>query len=318
MSLTLLNHRFTSCFQFSELAASLGYDVTAVQLTSEPLIGHWRAVICGSQLFMLISTNITLAIYGSRDPNYGCFGVMLGDDISRCQAHGSQSVPHWCSSFSPRLSETFFTIGANCSALIGYVSHKDINNTTTDWHEVDLLEKLSYRNEVIFQPDVYERFVKSTFYRLLNPQLDIDSTLSEQYILTLYDAFSHTNEDRKLVKKFKRYDLAREFMSYAIQNSTRPLKVQDVADALYTSNTTLIKGCYELFGAKPMDVMKSLRLDQAHRALLTPEVQQAIGANTVISIAKHYGFNSRPHFAQSYQSVYGKTPGESICKTALM
>ena len=216
------------------------------------------------------------------------------------------------------LSETFFTIGANCSALIGYVSHKDINKTTTDWHEVDLLEKLSYRSSVIFQADVYERFVRATMYRLYNPQADADCSLSDQYVLTLYDAFNQTNEDRKLHKTFKRYDLAKEFMSYAIQNSNRPLKVQDVADALYTSNTTLIKGCYELFGVKPMDVMKSLRLEQAHRALLTPEVQQSIGANTVISIAKHYGFNSRPHFAQSYQLVYGKTPGENICKTALM
>ena len=61
-----------------------------------------------------------------------------------------------------------------------------------------------------------------------------------------------------------------------------------------------------------MDVLKNIRLEQAHTVLCNKDLQYQMQLNKVISIAKYYGFESRPHFAKSYQAMYGMTPVESL------
>jgi len=314
MSLVIVNHRLSSAHQVSQLTAPLGYDVHCQQLDVGPMSGYLRIVLCGNQMFILLSSDKSLAIYGSRLTDYACFGMYLfGDNLNaHCHAHGHKAAPNWISGFSPHLSDTFLQVAPNVPLLVGYVSHADLRKAAANWHEDEVLHKLTTKEFALFHPEAYDRMIRATFYRLLNPSPDPDYSLSEQYILIMYDLFNQLSTERQLVQNFKRMDLAKDFYRFAIKKQHEPVKIQDVADALYTSNTTLIKGCYEVFGCKPMDVLKNIRLEQAHAVLCNKDLQYQLRLNKVIDIAKHYGFESRPHFAKSYQAMYGMTPVESL------
>ena len=61
-----------------------------------------------------------------------------------------------------------------------------------------------------------------------------------------------------------------------------------------------------------MALLKQIRLSQVHHALSFPEVQHAIGVNTVQDIACHYVFQSRNHFAWDYRSKFGEFPSATL------
>ena len=314
MSLVLINHQITSAHQVSQLTAPLGYDVYCQQLDVGPMTGYLRVVLCGNQLFLILSADKPIAIYGSRLKDYAAFGMFLFDENpnGHCHAHGHKATRNWSSSFSPAHDETFCQLAPNVPMLVGYVAHADIQKAATNWHEAEVLHKITTKEFAVFHPEAYQRMVRASLYRLLNPSPDPDYSLSQQYIITMYDLFNQLNTEKKLVQSFKRYDLVKDFYRYAINKQHEPVKIQDVADALYTSNTTLIKGCYEVFGCKPMDVLKNIRLEQARAVMCSKDLQYQLQLNKVINIAKHYGFESRPHFAKSYQAMYGMTPAESL------
>jgi AraC family ethanolamine operon transcriptional activator len=314
MSLVLINHEITSAHQVSQLTASLGYELHCHQLDVGPMNGYLRAVICGNQLFIFICVNKPMAIYGSRLKDYAAFGMFLFNENpnAHCHAHGHKATPNWSSSFSPNHDETFTQMAPNVPMLVGYVAHADLRQAATNWHEAEVLHKITTKEFAVFQPEAYERMVRATLYRIFNPSPDPDLSLSEQYILIMYDMFNQLSTEKKLVQTFKRFDLIKNFFRYALEKQHEPVKIKDVADALYTSNTTLIKGCYEVFGCKPMDVLKNIRLEQAHAVMSSKDLQYQMRLNKVINIAKYYGFESRPHFAKSYQAMYGMTPVESL------
>ena len=314
MSLVLINHPLTAAYQISELTAALGYDVYCQQLDPGPMLGFIRVVLCGDQLFLLISADKPVAIYGSRLKDYAAFGSFLSDFKSdiHCHAHGHKATANWSSSFSPLHDETFCQLAPNVPMLVSYISHASLKACARDWHEAKALDTITYKEFAVFQPEPYERVVKAAMYRLMNPSPDPDYSLSNQFNLLLYDLFNQTSTDARLVQSFKRFDLINDFFKLAIDNQRQPIKIKEVADALYTSNTTLIKGCYEVFGVKPMDVLKNLRLEQAHRAMSQRSVQYELQLHKVDAIAKFYGFESRPHFAKNYQAMYGMTPVESL------
>ena len=61
-----------------------------------------------------------------------------------------------------------------------------------------------------------------------------------------------------------------------------------------------------------MALLKQIRLSQVQYALSTPEVQHAIGGNTVQEISSHYGFQSRNHFARDYRNQFGESPSATL------
>ncbi len=314
MTLVLINHEITSAHQVSQLTKPLGYSIHCHQLDVGPMKGYFRTVICGNQLFLLLCCDKPIAVYGSRLKDYAAFGTFLFEDNpnGHCHAHGHLAEPYWSSSFSPHHDETFCQLAPNVPMLVGYVAHADIKKAAGNWHEAEVLHKITTKEFAVFQPEAYERMIRATLYRIFNPSPDPDLSLSEQYILMMYDMFNQLSTEKKLVQTFKRLDLIKDFFRYAIEKQHEPVKIKDVADALYTSNTTLIKGCYEVFGCKPMDVLKNIRLEQAHAVMSSKELQYQLRLNKVINIAKYYGFESRPHFAKNYQAMYGMTPVESL------
>ena len=310
----LIDTRITSAHQISDLCRPLGYDVTSTQLDVGQLNGYFRVVLCGKQLFLLLSADKPVVIYGSRLAEYSSFGMFLSDFkvAHHTHAHGHKAVANWSSSFSPLHDETFLQLAPNVPMLVTYVAHSDLKNSALNWHEHDALHKITNKQFAVFQPEAYERIVRAAMYRLLYPSPDVGDHLADQFTLQMYDLFNQLSTDQELVQSFKRVDLIKDFFKYAIDNCCTPVKIKDVADTLYTSNTTLIKGCYDIFGVKPMDVLKNIRLEQTHRALTQKNVQCELGLYQVADIARHYGFESRPHFAKNYSEMYGMTPVKAL------
>ena len=85
-----------------------------------------------------------------------------------------------------------------------------------------------------------------------------------------------------------------------------------LSDTLFASRSSIVHHCRQTFGSGPIALLKQIRLIQVHHALSSPEVQHAIGGNTLQEIACHYGFHSRNHFARDYRSQFGESPSATL------
>ena len=126
---------------------------------------------------------------------------------------------------------------------------------------------------------------------------------------------SRNNQSFKPFKLAPRQQLVRELISWGFDNSTTPLKLDDVSNILFSSRRTLIQGCKENFKMGPMELLRLIRLEEVNHFLRSKELRKELGLNKVGEIASHFGFTSRGHFSASYQNHFSESPRQTLSKT---
>ena len=274
--------------------------------------GYMRTVICGRQVFLYLVSNKTLSIYGSRLMQYCCYGMFL-DDFSKeslAHAHGHRPRANWSSSFSPYHTETFCQLPPGVPMLVGYIHKDDLADAAERWGEQEAWAEIQNREFAVFKPEPYQAMLNATYWRNLYPQLDADNDSGNRYMLMMFDLFK--NLENAPTYKFKQDKRIQRFNDYLLNQDIRQVTVDDLVKELRTSNKTLIKGCYEVHGDKPMNVIKKANLDQMHRVLTSRGIQEQLGLHSVQQISQHFGFYSRSNTAKSYKQYHGCTPSESF------
>lgn len=89
---------------------------------------------------------------------------------------------------------------------------------------------------------------------------------------------------------------------YIQANWSRPLTVEDIAEACGVSVRSVFARFKQHLGIAPLTYLRDLRLDHAHQRLLGE------GEDSVISIAMACGFSSFGHFARRYRDRFGELP----------
>jgi AraC-like DNA-binding protein len=93
-------------------------------------------------------------------------------------------------------------------------------------------------------------------------------------------------------------------------NWQSPITVEALAEAAGASMRSVFKAFRESRNCSPMAFVKSVRLEQARRRLLSPEA-----ATSVVSVALECGFLNPGHFARDYRLAFGELPSATLSRT---
>jgi AraC-like DNA-binding protein len=104
----------------------------------------------------------------------------------------------------------------------------------------------------------------------------------------------------------------RRLEEYLREHWNQPLTIETLAETTGIGARSIFRYFKETRGCTPLDYMKTLRLEQARKAL-----QQPCEETTVSSEALRCGFNNMGHFAKDYRRKFGELPSETLFKARL-
>ncbi|MEH3155251.1 MAG: helix-turn-helix domain-containing protein [Gordonia paraffinivorans] len=101
----------------------------------------------------------------------------------------------------------------------------------------------------------------------------------------------------------------RRAVSVIDERADRPLDLGAIASAAGTSPRALQYGFRRHLGITPMEHLRRVRLDRAHRELVDADPTRG---DTVAAIARRWGFANPGRFATSYRATYGRSPATTL------
>lgn len=105
----------------------------------------------------------------------------------------------------------------------------------------------------------------------------------------------------------------RKATNYIREHISEEITLADVAAAAGVSIRHVQNLFKEHYGQRPREYIRALRLDGAHRDLLTSDVTQA----SVAHIASEWGWNSPSYFSAQYFQRFGRYPHETLARHEL-
>jgi AraC family ethanolamine operon transcriptional activator len=100
---------------------------------------------------------------------------------------------------------------------------------------------------------------------------------------------------------------ARQALDYLMAHLNQPVTFAELCAAVGVSARTLQLGCQERFGMSPKALIRSLQFDAVHKRLL-----RAQPADTVLEIARTWGFLHAGRFAVEYRRRFGESPSQTL------
>ena len=296
---------FHSAPGLSATLKALGFDMDVAQLSQGALHGRFR--LGGSRQLPVFSiqTNQDLVLHGNRRP--GILPISLNTTDQRPVVRGKETTPGSLHGFHAGLSDAFFQLPAGAHIQVALVSQTRFEQLATATGDHLTLEVIHRSNSANLNP---QRF--NEISALIQAQL-MGGGQDDLVEVAVLEALSpHQLQGTASGELGVGAGLMKDLVAWGFKNTGQAITLNELSATIFASRSSIVHHCRQTFGTGPMALLKQIRLSQVHHALSTPEVQQAIGGNTVQEIACHYGFQSRNHFARDYRSQFGESPSATL------
>lgn len=97
-------------------------------------------------------------------------------------------------------------------------------------------------------------------------------------------------------------------VDYIQANAHRPIGLADIAAASNRGPRALQLAFRRAADTTPWAYVRSVRLARAHRDLVRADSRR----ETVLSVARRWGFTNRSRFSAEYRTAYGEPPGATL------
>ena len=302
----------------SELAAALlrlGKNFNVLQLSAGQLQGHFSVVHLKDLSIFSIQTNQLLLLNGERGKDSIAFSLETNGVHDDHRIFSESIEPFSLHGFKPDLQESHFQLTAGSISVIAITSAKKFGRFLECCGQTKLLETLHTSNSLQLQPEHYSKISRQLTWHLNNPLINSEQrSLHTGHIFSLMlEVFTETKYDQySSFRIAPRQQLVCDLIDWGFDNSTQPLKLDEISNILLSSRRTLIQGCKENFQRGPMELLRMIRLEQVNYVLRSNELRNSLELHKIGDIADHFGFTSRGHFSASYQSYFGETPRKTL------
>ena len=145
-------------------------------------------------------------------------------------------------------------------------------------------------------------------------RLVFEDNLECEIVTSLIQCLLDKNERKvaRISSRQDRHDAALRILSMTFSDPRQPFEIQDLANLLHQSRTSIFSGCKEKFGMSPVQVVRSVRLHQVRHALTDVEFSVQNNLNGVVDTAEYFGFVGRSHFARYYKNEFRETPRQTL------
>ena len=123
-------------------------------------------------------------------------------------------------------------------------------------------------------------------------------------------AFPHSAQREPMIEDRRDAHPAalRRAVSFIDGNAHTDITLTDIAAAAFVTARSVQLAFRRYLGCTPMDYLRRVRLDGAHRQLLAADP----GRETVTAVAYRWGFSSASRFTIYYRRVYGVLPSHTL------
>ncbi len=312
---------FNSASELADAMKRLGKNFNILQLSQGFLNGH--IAVChlkGLSLFS-IQTNQLLLFNGDRGDDCISFCVEMSGNHNDHRIHADVIDPHSVHGFKPDLSESHFQLTAGSTTIFAVTSSKKFLTFIEHCGHPEIIEILHKSNSLQLPPKAHTKLCRQFFWHINQPlqRYDLRTIYTEQlYFLLLTLLKQSDSHEFKPFKITPRQQIIHDFVNWGFNNANKTFKLDDISTILYSSRRTLIQGCKENFQIGPMELLKSIRLEQVNRVLRSNAIRQSLELSKVGDVAHHFGFTSRGHFSAAYQSQFGESPRQTLNKSKLL
>ena len=209
----------------------------------------------------------------------------------------------------------------NLPANIRLLSFSDNEREITSYMKkcVSNFEKLANQTNAII-PSVeslsqFRTVVKTALQHNVNEgtKTELYNEIAKQ---SLVNCFNSSKQIKNIpLKETQRHMLCKDLVVWGYANIDAPLSLELAIEQLHTSRASLSQGCKETMGIGPMEILRYIRLEHAHKALTSSEIRKQLNLQKVEEIRKHYSFMSRGNFAGTYKTYFEESPKKTLMKS---
>ena len=91
---------------------------------------------------------------------------------------------------------------------------------------------------------------------------------------------------------------------------SEPINIEELAASLGCSRRALQYACQSVFGIRPVEYLRTLRLSAVRQLLLHPGI-----FTTVQDAATECGFSHLPRFAREYSQTFSELPSQTLARS---
>ena len=308
---------FLSSCQLEQCFARLGKTVTVVQLSPGPLAGRFSVVHLHGLSVLMLSTNKVLLVNGERGNDCVSFSLEISGNVDDHRVQCQAFERHALYGFNQKLQEAHFQLSAGSICLMAITTASTFNTLLTRLGHDHLIAPMMSSNCLPLDGETHAALGKqlSTVFSKLPRTPKQRRLAAESILMQLIACLQSGVETFKPFGLSSRDSLVQEFIRWGFEHGTSPATLDEICQQLYTSRRTLILGSKENFNCGPMELLRTIRLQQVHALLRSPAARSAAGLQQVSDVAEFCGFRSRGHFARAYQEHFEETPKATLMKS---
>ena len=215
------------------------------------------------------------------------------------------------SGFHGRSSEVFFSLTPGSSMCVASMPKARVFTQAEEIYGEPAMEQLLNQNICSVKPKDFDRMANK-LAQDTNNQTNLKTKIAnvDDTILCFLDALDQSNHDQPQSDVVKNVDLVREFVTFCHDaGCNRPLTICDLTQQLFTSKTVLSVAIRKATGLSPLMFLRNVRLEQVRNELLSHDQD-----NSIIDVARRYGFPSRGHFSRYYKELFGELPRQTLLR----
>lgn len=310
---------FRSASELASHLKRLGKAYEAIQLSQGRLAGRISCTNFNSITILEISSNQCLLLNGDRGPDFMSF-CMESSGVADDHKTHTVAVPKYSiNGFKANLKESHFQLTANSTTYFVITSANRINSILKQCDAEQLREQFLLCNSAQIGPSQHHKLkillqqsINNTASNPSNPQQTGNSIISH-----FLDSLASTKDiNYHPLALTQRQLLVTNFIQLGFDRGNENLRLDDISKQLFCSRRTLIQGTKDTFDMGPMELFKTIRLEQANWMLRNKEARAEASLQSVSDIAKHFNFYSRGHFARAYQNLFHENPRQTLQENA--
>ena len=178
--------------------------------------------------------------------------------------------------------------------------------TDAELRRLALVSKLELREGVLNA--VRRRLEDVVTANLNRPQLP-EHLMEDLTLECMLDMLEHSVE--KTVSRSNNHAvsayLVKQSQDLVLQHQDEPVSVLQICERLNVSRRTLQRSFQSITGLRPVEYLRSVRLNAARRQLRMTDAHET----TVARIACDFGFTHLGHFAGYYKTLFGEHPSDT-------
>lgn len=310
---------FGSASELAYYLKRLGKPYEAIQLSQGRLAGRFSCANFNSITILEISSNQCLLLNGDRGPDFMSFCLESSGVADDHKTHTLAVPKYSINGFKSNLKESHFQLTANSTTYFAITSANRINSILKHCNAEQLKEKFLLCNSAQITPSQHHKLktllqqsINNTASNLSNRQ-QIGNSIISHFIDSLMSTQDINYHPLELTQ---RQLLVKNFIQLGFDRGNEDLTLDDISKQLFCSRRTLIQGTKDTFEMGPMELLKTIRLEQVNWMLRNKDARAEAALQNVSDIAKHFNFYSRGHFARAYQNLFHENPSQTLQENA--